>query len=66
MHEHTAGIVDDIYWSADMTEGWNALIERPGVTQSVDAFRFGLLFFDTSFREREHHCMRLPLRAYLP
>jgi predicted O-methyltransferase YrrM len=64
MHEHTVVIVDDIYWSGDMTEGWKTLLGRPGVTQSVDAFRFGVLFFDTSFREREHHRIRLPVQAY--
>lgn len=66
MHERTVVIVDDLYWSADMTEGWKTLLERPGVTQSVDAFRFGLLFFDPSFRQREHHRIRLPVRAYFP
>ena len=65
MHEHTVVIVDDIYWSVDMTDGWKSLLERPGVTQSVDAFRFGMLLFDPSFREREHHRIRLPWRAYL-
>ena len=54
-------VIDDIYWSKDMTEGWNELIRRPTVTQSVDCFHFGLLFFSPDFIGREHHKIRLPL-----
>lgn len=58
----TIMVVDDIYWSKDMTEGWNELIARPKVTQSVDCFHFGLLFFNPDFIGREHHKIKLPLR----
>ncbi len=59
---HTIIVVDDIYWSKDMTDGWNELIARPEVTQSVDCFHFGLLFFNSDFFGKEHHKIKLPLR----
>jgi len=57
----TIMMVDDIYWSADMQKGWKTLITMPEVTQSVDCFRFGLLFFNNDFINKEHHPIRLPL-----
>ncbi len=65
MSDQTIIIVDDIYWSADMTDGWKKLIALPEVTQSVDCFHFGLLFFKPDFLNRENHCIRLPLLGLL-
>lgn len=48
-------VIDDIYWSTDMQSGWQELIHQPEVTQSVDCFRFGLLFFNVDFLAKEHH-----------
>ncbi|MDZ4749438.1 MAG: class I SAM-dependent methyltransferase [Saprospiraceae bacterium] len=66
MTDQTIIIVDDIYWSVDMTNGWNKLISLPEVTQSVDCFYFGLLFFRQDFFNHKNHCIRLPLRGLLP
>jgi predicted O-methyltransferase YrrM len=65
LSDQTIIIVDDIYWSADMTDGWNKLTSMPEVTQSVDCFHFGLLFFKADFLNHENHCIRLPLRGLL-
>jgi len=54
-HPGTIIIVDDIYWSDGMQEGWKTLMNKPEVTQSVDCFHFGLLFFNPVFLNREHH-----------
>ena len=56
-------IVDDIYWSEEMNEGWNELTNYPEVTQSVDCFQFGLLFFNPGFISKEHHLIKLPWRS---
>jgi predicted O-methyltransferase YrrM len=61
--QKTIVVVDDIYWSKDMQDGWKKLMDMPEVTQSVDCFQFGLLFFRNEFLEKEHHCIRLPLKA---
>lgn len=62
---HTIVIVDDIHWSADMHQGWEKLIARPEVTQSVDCFHFGLLFFSKDFMSKENHLIRLPVLMQL-
>jgi predicted O-methyltransferase YrrM len=60
---NTIVIVDDIYWSKDMHLGWSKLIAMPEVTQSVDCFQFGLLFFRNEFLEKEHHRICLPVKS---
>jgi predicted O-methyltransferase YrrM len=65
LHAGSIIVVDDIYWSADMHACWKSLICMPGVTQSVDCFHFGLLFFNPDFKNRENHIIRLPLRMQL-
>jgi predicted O-methyltransferase YrrM len=55
IHPDSIIVVDDIYWSPDMREGWRELIHLPAVTQSVDCFRFGMLFFRPDFLAKEHH-----------
>lgn len=54
-HPGTIIIVDDIYWSDEMQEGWKALINKQEITQSVDCFHFGLLFFNPVFLNKENH-----------
>jgi len=61
---NTIVIIDDIYWSKDMQEGWRKLIAMPEATQSVDCFQFGFLFFRNEFFEKEHHVLKLPLKAF--
>ena len=62
--ERSIIMVDDIYWSEDMNDGWTKLIDMPEVTQSVDCFQFGMLFFSRDFIHKEHHKIRLPLKAF--
>ncbi len=64
-HSDTVLVVDDIYWSEDMQAGWNELISYPEVTQSVDCFHFGLIFFSNNFIGLENHKIRLPIRMML-
>lgn len=59
VHEKTILIIDDIYWSKEMNRAWRELINLPVVTQSVDAFAFGMLFFSPDFKARENHRIRL-------
>lgn len=59
----TIVIIDDIYWSDDMQYGWKKLINMPEVTQSVDCFQFGILFFRNEFLNKEHHILRTPLKS---
>ena len=65
IHSKTIIVVDDIYWSADMTRAWEKLRTLPEVTQSVDCFHFGLLLFNPDFLHQENHVIRLPFRMLL-
>lgn len=43
-HKDTIFVLDDIYWSSDMTVAWNELCHHAQVTASVDLYDMGLLF----------------------
>jgi len=58
-------IVDDIYWSQDMHDGWTTLIALPEVKQSVDCYHFGLLFFNHDFLQKENHIIKLPWQSVI-
>lgn len=47
-------LVSDIHWSEDMYQSWLQMRELPGVTQSVDLFHLGVLFFRTEWRQPQH------------
>jgi predicted O-methyltransferase YrrM len=64
-HSETVVIVDDIYWSKEMTTCWEKLISFPEVTQSVSCFHFGLLFYNKDFLNKEDHEVHLPLRMLM-
>ncbi|MEM8939103.1 MAG: class I SAM-dependent methyltransferase [Bacteroidota bacterium] len=46
-------VIHDIYWSRDMYEMWNQLIDDPRFTLSIDIFQAGLLFPQLSM-EKQH------------
>ena len=45
MDENSLVIMDDIYWSKEMTKAWNELRALPEVTLSIDLFEAGILCF---------------------
>jgi predicted O-methyltransferase YrrM len=44
-HHQSIIIIDDIYWSSEMTRAWEKLKNHPQVTTSVDLYTLGILFF---------------------
>ena len=38
-------VLDDIYWSGEMTQAWRTICAHPEVTLSIDLFYVGLIFF---------------------
>ena len=58
LHEGSILIFDDIHWSAEMEEAWEALKGDPSVTCSVDLFYIGMLFFRKEFFEKQHFTIR--------
>ena len=51
-------IFDDIHWSADMGEAWEAIKSHPKVTVTIDTFQWGLVFFRKE-QEKEHFTIRI-------
>lgn len=47
-------ILDDIYWSAEMTKAWELIKQNNKVTLSIDCFYFGIVFFRTEIKQKEH------------
>lgn len=43
-HNDSIIILDDIYWSNEMTHSWRELRKLPQVTASIDSFYWGFLF----------------------
>jgi predicted O-methyltransferase YrrM len=42
---HSVFVLDDIHWSAEMEQAWEAIKANPAVTITVDLFYVGLVFF---------------------
>jgi predicted O-methyltransferase YrrM len=47
-------VFDDIYWSKGMTEAWEYIKADKDVKASLDFFYFGIVFFNTDFKEEKH------------
>jgi predicted O-methyltransferase YrrM len=43
--EHSVFVLDDIHWSAEMEQAWEAIQQHPDVTLTIDLFYIGLVFF---------------------
>ncbi|WP_439882466.1 O-methyltransferase [Pontibacter sp. MBLB2868] len=52
-HEGSVFVIDDLYWSAEMTQAWEEIKKHPKVLQTVDLFYIGLVFFRTT-QPKEH------------
>lgn len=50
-------VLDDIYWSQEMTEAWKAIVAHPRVTVSIDIFHLGICFLDRE-QAKEHFILR--------
>jgi predicted O-methyltransferase YrrM len=47
-------IFDDIYWSEEMTKAWEEIKAHEAVKLSIDCFYFGMVFFRSEQKEKEH------------
>jgi predicted O-methyltransferase YrrM len=52
-------IFDDINWSEDMQKAWQVIIAHKEVRLSFDFFHFGIVFFRTEQKEKEHFVLRV-------
>jgi predicted O-methyltransferase YrrM len=54
VHDHSAIIFDDIYWSEEMTEAWHHICRHKSVRLSIDLYKFGIVFFRKEHYNKEH------------
>ena len=57
-HNDSVFIFDDIYWSKEMTEAWETILQHPKVTVSIDTFFWGFVFFRKE-QNKEHFVIRI-------
>ncbi len=58
IHNNSLILLDDIYWSPQMTEVWQLLCQHPRVTVSIDSYNWGWLFFRKE-QPKQHFVLRL-------
>jgi predicted O-methyltransferase YrrM len=51
-------IFDDIHWSKEMEEAWEAIQQHPSVTLTIDLFFIGLVFIQPGFKVKQHFVIR--------
>lgn len=56
-HNDTVLILDDIYWSREMTAAWEKIKSHPQVTVSIDTFQWGIIFFRKE-QAKQHFTIR--------
>lgn len=55
LHEQSVVILDDIYWSEEMYEAWQAIKAHPDVTLTIDNYDYALVYFRKAQKEKEHY-----------
>ena len=58
MSSESVIVFDDIHWSREMEEAWDEIRQDPRVTLSIDLFFIGLVFFNPSFKVKQHFTIR--------
>lgn len=53
-HENSIVLIDDIHWSPGMKRAWEELKDHPSVTQSVDIYDAGILFFSKGLHKKHY------------
>jgi predicted O-methyltransferase YrrM len=56
-NDHCIIVVDDIYWSVEMTKAWRHLQEHPSVSVSVDLYELGILFIQPELGKEHYKLM---------
>jgi predicted O-methyltransferase YrrM len=51
-------VFDDIHWSCEMEEAWNAIKQHPAVTLTIDLFFIGIVFFNADINHKQHFTIR--------
>ncbi len=57
-HEHSVLVFDDIHWSSEMEDAWNAIKAHPAVTLTIDLFFIGIVFFRKEHKAKQAFAIR--------
>ncbi len=57
-NEYSIFVFDDIHWSKEMEEAWEAIKQDAAVTLTVDLFFVGLVLFRRDFKVKQHFIIR--------
>ena len=57
-HDQSIIVIDDIYWSSEMTKAWEEIKLHPQVTTSIDLYDLGILFFRPELERAHYRLMR--------
>ncbi len=53
MHDDSVMVFDDIRWSDEMKDAWQAVKSHPAVRISIDVFMMGMVFFNPGFSRQD-------------
>jgi len=56
--EESVFVFDDIHWSEEMQEAWEEVKRHEAVMLTVDLFFVGIVFFNSSFKVKQHFRIR--------
>lgn len=51
-------LLDDIYWSPEMTRAWEEIKAHPQVTLTIDVYQYGVVFLKKEKLAKEHFVLR--------
>ncbi len=58
LHAESVVVFDDIHWSEEMEQAWEAMKSDERVTLTIDLFFIGIVFFKKDFKARQHFVIR--------
>lgn len=58
LHEYSIVVFDDIHWSLEMEQAWEAMKRHPQVQYTIDIFFLGFVFFRKEFKVKQHFSIR--------
>lgn len=58
MNNPSVIIIDDIYWSPEMTKAWKEIIQDKDIKISIDLYRCGIIIFNNTFLYPYHLYLR--------
>jgi len=59
-HAKSVFVIDDIYWSKEMTQAWEEIKKHPEVRVTIDLFFYGIVLLDPDLQREDYTLFFLP------